>query len=634
MNRPVLKDINLEQSIFSFRLLLMLLMVLVLMGGLVWRLVHLQVVQHERYTHLAQNNRIRLSPLTPARGLIYDRRGILLADNYPSFSLDIIPELVNDLPNTLSLLGEVVDISEDELSEFEKARRRTPVFRSVPLVLDLNEQELARFYVEQHRFPGVSVQARMNRTYPHGDLFGHVLGYVGRINDRELKKVDRRNYLGTTHIGKVGVEKYYETLLHGETGFREEEVNSRGRPLREMARTPTTTGSSLILSIDTQLQQAVKDILGRESGAVVALDPRNGEVLALYSNPTYDPNAFVNGISSKDYALLRDNPERPLWNRAIQGRYPPGSTVKPVMALAGLNEGLIAADQRMFAAGYFQVPNDPRKYRDWRRDGHGWVDMYSAMAVSADVYFYDLAYKLGIDRIAPMFDQFGFGKTTGIGIYGESSGLLPTREWKRGKYKQRWFPGETLIVGIGQGYMLATPVQLARMAGCIAMEGHCEHPRLVRAILSSNTDASMLSKPPADHINLKDDAYWDQVRQSMVDVMHGERGTARKVGSDAAYTIAGKTGTSQVFGLQGQEYDAEKLERKLHDHSLFIGFAPADDPQIAVAVVVEHGGSGSKVAAPIGRQVMDAWLTGATQRLITAAKLKQRSDTAATEDDR
>lgn len=631
MKRPALKDINLEHSIFSFRLLVMLIMVLSLIGVLTWRQVYLQVLQHDRYTDLAKNNRVRLSPLPPVRGLIYDRRGVLLADNYPTFSLDVVPELVEDLPNTLSLLGEIIDISEEELAEFEQARRRSAVFRAVPLALNLDEEELARFYVEQYRFPGVSVQARMNRSYPQNDLLGHVLGYVGRINDRDLQRVEQRNYQGTTFIGKVGIERYYETLLHGRTGFREEEVNSRGRPLREIDTTPAGNGSSLVLTIDTVLQKAVQEILGDESGAVVALDPRNGEVLALYSNPTYDPNAFVNGISTKDYALLRDDPERPLFNRAIQGRYPPGSTVKPVMALAGLNEGIISADQRMFATGFFQVPKDPRKYRDWKRSGHGWVDMYSAIAVSADVYFYDLAYQLGIDRIAPMFGQFGFGKKTGIGIYGEASGLLPTRQWKQEKYNKRWFPGETLIVGIGQGYMLATPVQLARMVGCIAMKGRCEYPRLVRAILSSDTDAELLVKPTADTIHVKDEKYWDEITRAMVEVMHGDRGTARKVGADARYTMAGKTGTSQVFSLQGQEYDADKLARRLHDHSMFVGFAPADDPKIAVAVVIEHGGSGSKVAAPIGRQVMDAWLDGGSGRLVTAAKLKQLQARAAAE---
>lgn len=611
MKGLALKDLYLEQSIFSFRLLILVLFVVGLTGLLVYRMVNLQVIQHDRYTNLAQNNRVRISPITPARGLIYDRRGVLVADNQPSFSLDIIPEQVEDLPNTLSLLSEIVEISDDELADFEKTRRRTPVFRSIPLVLSLTEEELARFYVEQFRFPGVSVQARLNRYYPHGDLFGHVLGYVGRINEKELKSVDRRKYRGTTHIGKVGLEKHYETLLHGSAGAREDEVNSRGRPVREISTTPASSGSGLLLTIDVQLQKAVKDLLGEESGAVVAMDPRNGEVLALYSNPSYDPNAFINGISSKDYALLRDNPERPLFNRSIQGRYPPGSTVKPVMALAGLNEDIVSASKRMFAAGYFQVPNDPRKYRDWKRSGHGWVDMYSAIAVSADVYFYDLAYKLGIDRIEPMFSQFGLGRKTGIDLTGESSGLLPSRDWKRQKYKKPWFPGETLIVGIGQGYMLATPLQLARMSSCIAMKGRCEYPRLLKSIVSGLDVAQPATKPNADQVRVKDPVYWDEITQAMVDVMHGEVGTARKAAEGLTYTIAGKTGTSQVFGLrEDQEYDAEKLEKKLHDHSLFVGFAPAEDPQIAVAVVVEHGGSGSRVAAPIGRKVMDAWLLG------------------------
>lgn len=624
-HRGLLKDVHLERAIFSSRLLLLVFFILLLTGTLVYRLVDLQVWQHGRYSLMAQSNRVHLSPVPPSRGLIYDRNGKVLADNLPSYILEVIPEQVDDLPNTLSRLSEIIELSDDQVAAFMKLLKRSKKFRAIPLKLNLNEEEVARFYVDQFRFPGVSIEARENRYYPQGALFAHVLGYVGRISEADQKRLDKTNYRGTTHVGKTGIERYYEKLLHGSVGVREDEVNSKGRRLRTLSLTPGESGQDLVLTLDSRLQRAARDALGDESGSIVAMDPRTGEVLAMVSTPAFDPNLFVNGISFKNYGALRDNPERPLFNRSIKGRYPPGSTVKPVMALAGLDAGIMKAEDRMFAGSYYQLANDPRKYRDWKKTGHGWVNMDTAIAQSCDVYFYDLAFKLGIDRIDAVLGQFGLGKKTGIDLLGESPALLPTREWKRKKYKKPWYPGETLIVGIGQGYMLSTPLQLAKMTSCLAMRGSCHEPFLLKATQNNGEEgAGAEHQGEVSEVSAGDERQWDQVIAAMEHVMTGPTGTARKVAAGAKYRIAGKTGTSQVFGLKADEkYDAEKLRRKLHDHSLFVGFAPVEEPRIAIAVLVEHGGSGSRVAAPIARKVMDAWLTPNAGTSPQSAKLEK-----------
>ncbi len=609
MARQVIKDIHLELRMFPRRMAVLVLMCVLLVGALVARMVHLQVIGHAHYSDLATDNRVRLSPIPPTRGLIYDRRGVLLADNLPAFNLEIVPEQVKDLPNLLGRLGEVIELSEDDIQRFERLRRRSPAYRSLPIKTNLSEAEVARFMVARHRFDGVSVQARLQRHYPFGARFAHLLGYVGRINERELRRVDARNYRATTHIGKTGIEKYYESLLHGTVGVREDEVNSHGRRIRVIRETPPRPGESLVLSVDARLQAVATAALAGRSGAVVALDPRNGEVLALVSEPDFDPNLFVNGISRRDYARLRDDRERPLFNRALRGQYPPGSTVKPIVALAGLEAGLITPERRMFAGPYYELPGGGRRFRDWLKGGHGWVDLDRAIVRSCDVYFYDLSYKLGIDRLHDIYGRFGLGRPTGVDLPGELGGLLPSREWKRRRHKQAWYPGETVILGIGQGYLLATPLQLATMTACIAMRGDCRRPHLLKARIASAVPSDT-GQPRGWRVTLRDPRHWDVIIDAMRHVVSSPEGTGRRI-NDAPYSIAGKTGTAQVFSLkEDEEYEADKLARHMRDHAWFVGFAPVEDPRIAVAVIVEHAGHGGSVAAPVARRVMDAWLLG------------------------
>ncbi len=601
-----IKDIPLEQALFGSRLLALLFIVLLLTGMLVWRMINLQVIDSSRYQALAQNNRVRVSPLPPTRGLIYDRNHTIIAENLPSFSLEITPALTGDLGNTLERLKRILDIDEEDIQKFHALRRARSSHASTPLLVGMSETQVARFHVNRRDFPGVAVQARTRRHYPHGDTFAHVLGHVGRINARDIERVDTANYRGTARIGKTGIERQYEEILHGTTGFRHDEVNAQGKFIRELSRVPPVSGTSLVLTVDLQLQRTAIEAMGDNTGAIVAIDPRNGEVLALVSLPTFDPNPFVNGISRRDYALLRDNPLRPLFNRAVQGQYPPGSTIKMLTALAGLEAGTITPRQKMYATGYYQIPNDPRKYRDWNRAGHGWIDLADAIARSSDVYFYDLAYKTGIDRLAPMFRRFGLGSRTGIDLPGEAAGLTPSRQWKRKRYDKRWFPGETLISAIGQGYMLATPVQLAKMTACIATRGRCPQPHLLKQRLPGDSGT-----PPATaaRIELSDPKHWTVIIDAMRKVITDPHGTGRRIRDGLKWPIAGKTGTSQVFGLkEDEDYDAETLERHLRDHALFVGYAPVEDPRIAVAVIVEHGGHGGVTAAPIGRRIIDDWM--------------------------
>lgn len=603
-----IKDLHLEYRIFSGRIILVVILTIAITITLASRLAWLQIHSHGYYSNLAEDNRVKLSPIPPGRGLIYDRNGALLAENLPGFSLEITPEEVKDMPALLEDLSQVLKIEEEDIQDFEKLRKRLPGFESIPLRLNLSEEEVATFEVTRYRFPGTKVVARLKRNYPHGKLFAHVLGYVGRINEQELNQIDEGNYRGTNYIGKLGVEKYYEAILHGKSGIAQEEVNSKGRPIRILDEQPATAGDSLILSIDANLQKVAIEALGDHSGSVVALDPRNGEILAMASTPGYDANLFVGGISNKAYQALRNNPERPLYDRALRGQYPPGSTIKPVIALAGLEFDKTTPWRTIRDPGFFKLPKQPRKYRDWKKGGHGIVDLDIAITQSCDTYFYDLANRLGIDNMHDMGSRFRLGQKTGIDLPGEASGLMPSPQWKRKRHRQPWYPGETLIVGIGQGYMLTTPLQLATVASCIAMQGVCQTPHILKTRLSQEKGRQNKTVE-GWMVALKNSNYWDHIIQGMVHVMHGKRGTGRRSAADAKYQIAGKTGTAQVFSLKDdEEYEADKLARHLLDHALFIAFAPLENPQIAIAVIVEHGGHGGATAAPIARQVMDAWL--------------------------
>ena len=611
-----------DQRRFSVRVLISLLILFVLVTTLGVRLFSLQVGAHEHFTTLSENNRLRIEPIPPTRGLIFDRNGVLLAENRPAYQLEVTVEQAGDLDLLLERLSRLVDLSPLEIERFRASMRQRRPFQPVLLKSGLDDEAVARIAVARHELPGVEIEARPVRHYPLGADFAHVVGYVGRINEQDLLRLDTRNYAGTSHTGKTGVERYFEEILHGTTGHKQVEVNAQGRVIRELSAVPPVPGKDLVLSIDVELQRAAGNALAPHDGAVVAIDPATGEVLALVSKPGFDPNPFVHGISHRDFAALQADPHKPLFNRALSGQYPPGSTLKPVLALAGLEENVTTADRRMFATGYFQIPGHERRYRDWRRGGHGWVDMSRAIAVSSDVYFYDLGFKLGIDRMAPMLEAFGIGSRVGIDATGERPGILPSREWKRSVQNLPWFPGETVITAIGQGYMLTTPLQLADVASTLANRGQRVQPRLLRAIRDGSNGGPVMQ--PVRHLQpvIARETHWDVIHEAMVESVHARHGTAWvSIGSDppAAYRIAGKTGTAQVFSLApDQEYDEDVLDRSLWDHALFIAYAPAEAPAIAVGALVEHGGSGGRVAAPVARKVIDFYLE--SQGLIAAAQ--------------
>jgi penicillin-binding protein 2 len=607
-----IKDHAAEARLFRRRALAAVAVMALLLAALAARLVYLQVSSHEHFSTLSRDNRVKILPVPPTRGLIYDRHGKLLAGNVPTFRLEITPEQVRDLEGTLQGLAELIEISEVDLVRFHRLRQRMRRFHSVPLRFHLSEEEVARFAVNRHRFPGVDIAAVLARHYPFGAHAVHAIGYVGRIDEHELRRIEAANYAGTSHIGKVGVERSYEEILHGRAGVQQVETNAQGRLLRVLGKTPPVPGHNLVLTLDLRLQMAAEAALGEFRGAVVALDPANGDVLALVSTPGYDPNPFVNGLERDEYTALQRDPSRPLFNRALRGQYPPGSTVKPAVGLVGLEHGAVRPGQGVYCPGFYTLPGINHRFRDWRRGGHGTVDLNRAVVESCDVYFYDLAYNLGIDRLHEALTQFGFGLPTGIDIFGERSGLMPSREWKRKARGQGWFPGETLITGIGQGYMLTTPLQLATTTAVLANRGKRVVPRIVQTVQDPESGAFEPREPVfRDPVEVRDPGDWDRTIAAMVDSVHTQRGTARSIATDAPYRIAGKTGTAQVFTIkQDETYDADSLPEHLQDHALFIAFAPAEQPRIVLAVIAEHGGSGGAVAAPIARRILDHYLLG------------------------
>lgn len=609
MPQPIrLKDHEKDARLVRQRVIVGAVAVLLLTCVLIARLYYLQVIQYEYHSTLSENNRVHVQPIPPTRGLIFDRSGVLVADNRPSFSLSVTRERAGAWQQTLDVIVEVLQLTTDDRALFEKRMRqgRRP-FEPVPILFELTEEQIARVAVNQFRLPGVEVVAQLVRHYPQGAHFAHSVGYVGRINEKELKQLDPVNYSGTHHIGKTGIERFYEDQLHGEVGYEEVETNARGRVLRVLKRTDPKPGKDLVLTLDVRLQEAAEQALGGRRGAIVAIEPSSGDVLAMVSQPSFDPNPFVTGISFKAYAELRDSIDRPLYNRVLRGLYPPGSTIKPMVAVSGLDAGVVTPASRVFDPGFYQLPNYDHKYRNWNRSGDGWVNMETAIMRSNDTYFYDLAHKMGIDRMHDYMSRFGFGQRVALDMFEESSGLMPSREWKRARYRQAWYPGETLILGIGQGYMQATPLQLAQSVALMANRGKWIRPHLAKTIEGQPPE----DPNPIPDIVLRDPSFWDAGRIGMEQVVHGARGTAHKVGANSVYRIAGKSGTAQVVAIkQGEKYDRNKLQERHRDHALFVAFAPADDPKIAVAVMVENGESGSGVAAPVVKQVMDAWLLG------------------------
>lgn len=602
-----IKDTQLENNLFLNRIISAFIAIVLLTSGLIVRLIHLQIAGHEHYASLAKDNSIKIYPIVPTRGMIYDRHGNILAENTQSYSLEIIPEKTKDIDDTLLRLQKLLNISDEKIDLYQKQRKRQKRFTSTPLLLSMSEEEIAKFAVNRPFFPGVDIRQRLVRHYPYNELAAHVVGYVGRINEAEMKTLPTAEYQGSTHIGKLGIESSYETELHGKTGYAEIETNVQARPLNTLNEVDAVQGVNLYLTLDMDLQKTAYDALGSYNGAVVAIEVKTGGVLVFASRPSFDPNPFVAGIASDAYQALQSSEAQPLFNRALRGLYPPGSTLKPFVALAGLEHNTVTPSQRFLCAGYYQLPNVDHKYRCWKKTGHDWVNVNKAITESCDVYFYRLASALGIDDMHNFLQKFGFGEKTGIDLVGEKSGLLPSREWKFEQKKQAWYPGETLITGIGQGSNQVTPLQLARATATLANRGNIVTPFLVDKIVSA-TETRKGPETHKDTIPLKKSNV-DTIFSAMVDVVHNEHGTAHDLKKDFNYQMAGKTGTAQVLGIkQNAKYNENAIEFKYRDHALFIAFAPADDPKIAVAVIAENGGHGGSVAAPIAAKVIKQYL--------------------------
>ncbi len=602
-----LSDTKLVQS----RLIVATIIVLLMACLLLWRLFELQIHQNERYDTLSQENRIRLVPQPPVRGQIYDRHGTPLAQNLPVYAIEVHPDRVGDMEATLDRVSRMVTIESDELARFRKALRSRPGFEAQVLKSGLSDEEVARFSANQHLMDGVELTARLQRYYPFGGEMVHVVGYVGRISEDDLERIDTAAYRATDYIGKLGIEERYEKVLLGEVGYEEVETNAHGKIVRVVSSKKAVAGNDLYLSIDAGLQQAAREYLGEFQGAVVAVEPATGSVLAFASNPIYDPNPFVEGISSRAYQALRQDPRRPLLNRALNGRYAPGSTIKPVFGMGALANGVDPA-KTTYCPGYFTLPGSSRRYRCWKRQGHGSMNLHDAIVQSCDVYFYQLARNLGIEKLSAAMLRFGLGKTTGIDMSGEPSGLAPNAEWKQEVRGEVWYPGETISAGIGQGYTLVTPLQLAMATATIANRGKRMQPRIVDYMQDASTNRAEYVEPVVlEEVAADRPDHYRRVIEAMTDVLHGPRGTARGSARDAEYRFAGKTGTAQVIGIaQGESYDEDAIDERFRDHALFIAFAPVENPRIAVAVIAENGGGGSRTAAPIARKVIDYYLLG------------------------
>ncbi|MGM0541442.1 MAG: penicillin-binding protein 2 [Pseudomonadota bacterium] len=589
---------------FRFRLYVTLAFVLLLFSFLISRMVQLQWIEYDRYQGLAEGNRISIETLTPTRGKIYDRNHNLLAGNEPVYTLQFIREKMENIDATQAATINILnDVDSERIQKFFTQFKQKNRSISYTMPFSLSEEQAAQFSVINHKHPGATLTARLKRTYPYGSTGVHALGYVGRINTKDLLTLDKKSYRGTNIIGKSGIERFYESTLHGTPGIQQIETNARGSVLRELKTLPATPGQDIHLTLDIELQEFAESLLEDKRGAIVAIDPRNGELLTFASMPTFDPNLFVDGIDQTSYNRLLNDPDRPLINRVINGQYPPGSTIKPFVALGAIEENYITPSKKIYDPGYLLYKK--HRYRDWKRSGHGWMDMNDAIEQSCDTYFYKLSLDMGIDAIHDAMAPFGFGAQSGIDIHGESTGILPSQAWKMATKGKPWYRGETVIASIGQGYNLATPLQLARATAILANRGQIIKPHFLR------------SSHPEDlqQIEIKEIEHWEKAILGMKNVMHGSRGTARRHGANLPFKMAGKTGTSQVYSLDSGDYDADTIRERLRDHSLFIGFAPVDNPTIAVSVIVENGGSGSAVAAPMAVKIISKYLEAQLQSL-------------------
>ncbi|MCP4001041.1 MAG: penicillin-binding protein 2 [Gammaproteobacteria bacterium] len=613
-SRNQIKDHWHEQRLFTRRIIACAIIAVILTGTVISRLVILQLINADYYAAQSQGNRIRIQPLPPTRGLIYDRNNKILAENTPSYQLEITPEQVPDLEDTLTRLKDADLIKAENMAQVRSLIANKRRFDSIPILQRMSDEDVAHFAVLRPYFPGVEIRARLTRYYPYGNVAAHALGYVSGINSADQESLNPAAYAGTSYIGKVSLERSYEAELLGEVGHQDTLVNVHGRMMQILNTELSVPGQDLILSLDVEAQLAAEDALQGRRGAVVAIDPNNGEILVFASAPSFNPNNFISGLSREDFHALQTNVNQPLFNRALRGKYPPGSTIKPMLALTALEENIIIADKAKICRGYFTLPGRTHRYRDWKPAGHGKTNLHDAIAQSCDTYFYELANDTGIDIISSGLQSFGLGSKTGIDISPEGNGLVPSREWKRKNFSshedQIWFPGETIITGIGQGYMLTTPLQLAHATAAIAARGTRYRPSLVKGIRDSVSGGIAIRQtkelPP---VKAKPE-YWDEIISAMEGVMNDPKGTAHFAAQGAPWRIAGKSGTAQVFSVgQDDSYDAEELAERMRDHALFIAFAPVEEPRIAVAVIVENGGSGSGVAAPIARKVLDVYLT-------------------------
>ncbi len=624
--RQAMRDYTAEDKLFLRRAFIAVCLVAVIFGVLLLNMYQLQIVSFEDYQTRADGNRIKVVPIAPNRGLIYDRNGVLLAENRPSFSLRMVKEQIREIDDTVAELSELLVINDEQLQEIRDSIKNARRFQPVTILDNLNEEQVAKFSAQQHRFSGMFVEAGLTRYYPYADALTHVLGYIAKINEQNLESIALRgqtsNYAATRFIGKQGIERYYEDRLHGSVGYKQVEVDNKGRELRVLSVEEPIPGEDLVLNIDVQLQLFIQSIMREKRGSVVVSDPSTGQILAMFSNPSYDPNLFVRGISQKAYNKLIQNTDRPLLNRAVQGQYPPASLIKPHLALLGLEYGVISENSKIHDPGYYQLPEVSHRWRDWKKTGHGHVDVKYSIEVSCDTFFYELAYKLGIDTIHEYMTQFGFGLYTEIDLVEETDGNMPSRGWKQARFNQPWYIGDTISIGIGQGYWTATPIQLLNSLNTLLNDGVRHIPQILRGSLSQGSllEQGISEFPP---ISVLQPRHWEHVRESMRDTVGLPHGTAHGAYRNAKYSSGGKTGTAQLFTV-GQDEDVDEIEIAdyLKDNAMYFGYAPVDIPEISVMVALENAGGGGSNAAPLARQVMDYYLLDRTSRDATIAQQK------------
>ncbi|WP_137297294.1 penicillin-binding protein 2 [Psychromonas sp. SP041] len=619
--RNSIRNHSAESALFVRRSIVFFLGILFVVGILVTNLYYLQINSFNTYKTRSNANRISVQTVPPNRGLIYDRNGVILAENRPVYSLQVIPNKTKHLQSDIERLASLLSLSENELSDFKSKSRHSRSFKAITIRDQLTPEEVAKFTVNQHLFRGFSIQANLKRFYPFGNAFTHVLGYIAKINTRDLEKIEERGerarYQGTHYIGKLGIERYYEDILHGQPGQRQVEVDSWGKVIRTLSFTSPVPGKDIKLNIDINLQLKAQELLGDNRGSIILMDARNGAVLSLVSAPSYDPNLFVTGISQKKYQELLESKDRPLINRATQGRYPPASTIKPQMALLALDEKVITEETKIFDPGWWIVPNSKRRFRDWKRWGHGLVDVFHAIEQSCDTFFYDTSYKLGIDRIEPFMRLFGFGEYSGLDIAEETKAIMPSRDWKRTRFNQPWYDGDTISIGIGQGYWTVTPIQLTKATAMLSKRGQNIKPHILNSIISAEETITP-EYEVTQAVKLHSQRYWDVALEAMQGVTSKRRGTAYRTFGDAPYTVAGKSGTAQVINIKEDEvYDADKISERHRDNAMFVAFAPFESPEIVVTVVLENAGGGSSNAAPIARELFDEYFKEKTSAAST-----------------